>query len=461
MDLEYKKKNTWNILSDSEKEELEKLSKEYINFLNVGKTERLANEEIIRQAEEKGFISIDEAIKGEIKPGDKIYANNKNKGCALFVMGKAPISEGLNIVGSHIDSPRLDLKPNPMYEDGEMAYFKTHYYGGVKKYQWTNLPLALCGVVFDKDGNKININIGNKEDEPVFFITELLVHLSRDLNEKKAKEVIEAEQLNIVIGSKPIDEEKENPIKKYILELINEKYGLAEEDFLMAEIEAVPAQNAREVGFDRSLIASHGHDDRVCSFASLKAILGVENPNKTTVSLFVDKEEIGSVGNTGMTSNFFEDALMDIINANGQFNYVEYKHALANSKVLSADVTAAYDATFADAYELNNSATINHGVGVSKYTGSGGKGGSNDANAEFLAEIRSAFDKDGVNWQVAELGKTDKGGGGTIAYILAKYGMQVLDCGTAMLSMHAPVELVSKADFYETYRAYRAFFKNI
>ncbi|MDO4595068.1 MAG: aminopeptidase [Tissierellia bacterium] len=459
MDLEYKKQNSWKVLDDSQLEELETLSKDYMNFLDKAKTERLATDEIIRRAKDHGFLDLNE--QEEIKAGDKLYQINHNKSLALFVIGEDDLENGMNIVGSHIDSPRLDLKPNPMYEEGEMAYFKTHYYGGVKKYHWTNMPLALCGVAYDKDGNKIEINIGNNEDEPVFYISELLIHLSKDLSQKKAYEVIEAEQLNIIIGSKPLEEEKENPIKKHILKLINEKYNLKEEDFLIAEIEAVPAQNAREVGFDRSMIAAHGHDDRVCSFASLSAILKIDNPKKTTVSLFMDKEEIGSTGNTGMESQFFENAVMEVLDKKEGFDYLKFKRSLSNSKVLSADVVCAYDPNFKDAYEITNTALVSHGVTIAKYTGSGGKGGSNDANSEYLNEVRNAFNKDKVNWQVGELGKTDQGGGGTIAYILAKYGMQVVDCGTQMLSMHAPVELLSKTDFYETYRAYKSFFKNI
>ncbi|MDO5047602.1 MAG: aminopeptidase [Anaerococcus sp.] len=457
--MEYKRKNVWLNISDDERNDLEALATDYMDFLNVGKTERLATSEIVRRAEEAGFKDI-ESFKS-LKAGDKVYAINRDKAVALFVIGKRDFEDGLLIVGSHLDSPRLDLKPLPLLEKKGISYLKTHYYGGIKKYHWTNIPLALHGVIFNKDGEKVHVSIGEKEDEPVFFISELLIHLSKDLNEKKASNVIEGEQLNIMVGSIPLANEDDNPVKKNILRILEEKYNISEEDFLTAELEAVPAGRARSVGFDSSMIASHGHDDRVCAYSSLASILEVNGPEKTSVGLFVDKEEIGSVGSTGMTSQFFENTLLELMNLRGEANLLNFKRALKNSKVLSADVTLAEDPNFLEATEEQNTAKLGHGVALVKYTGSRGKGGSNDADAEYLEEVRRAFDKAGVIWQTGELGKVDQGGGGTIAYILAEYGMQVVDCGTPVISMHAPIELVSKADLYETYRAYKSFYENI
>lgn len=459
---EYKRKNVWENLSPDKEKELESLSKDYMDFLNIAKTERLACKEIVRIAKENGYIDIEEKIKeGKLENGDKVYAINKNKAVAMFHIGSEDLSEGLSIVGGHIDSPRLDLKPVPLTEDGGIAYLKTHYYGGVKKYHWTNIPLSLHGVVFTKDGKKVDISIGEKEDEPVFFISELLIHLSRDLMAKPAKDVVTGEQLSIMVGNRPLKDEKENPVKKNILKILNEKYGIEEEDFITAELEVVPAGKAREVGFDRSMITAHGHDDRVCSYAALRALLDINETKKTLVGLFVDKEEIGSVGATGMTSQFFENTLLELMNLKEEANLVKFKRVLKNSKVLSADVTLADDPNFPEATESQNAAQLSHGVALTKYTGSGGKGGSNDADAEYLSQVRLAFNKDEVIYQTGELGKVDQGGGGTIAYILAEYGMDVVDCGTPVISMHAPMELVSKADFYSTFTAYRAFYKNI
>lgn len=368
----------------------------------------------------------------------------------------------MNIVGSHIDCPRLDLKQRPLYEDSDLALFKTHYYGGVKKYQWPTIPLALHGVIITQDGEKKEIAIGEKADDPVFFINDLLPHLSQNQNTKKLSEGIEGEQLNVVVGHSTYgSEEKENPIKKLVLEHLNKEFGMVEEDFIVSELEIVPASPARDVGFDRSLVAAHGHDDRVCSYANLEAIFEVENPNKTVVALFADKEEIGSVGNTGMHARFFENAVAEIINKMGDYNDLKLRRALANSKVLSADVTAAIDPAFKEVMDDKNASKFGYGITMSKYTGSRGKSGSNDANAEFLHEIRKVFNENGIIWQTGELGKVDQGGGGTIAYILAESGAQVVDMGTGMLSMHAPIELVSKADAYMTYKAYEAFMKNI
>ena len=460
--MEYKRKNVWLNIDDEQKNELEEISKDYINFLNTAKTERLAAKEIIRRAEEKGFVDINEKIASKsLKPGDKVYALNKNKGVALFVIGSEDMENGMAIVGAHTDSPRLDLKPVPLSEDSNLAYFKTHYYGGVKKYQWTTIPLELHGVIYTKAGEKLEISIGDKDDEPVFTISELLIHLSRKLMDKSAREVIEGEQLKILVGSIPLKDESDNPVKKNILRILNEKYGIIEEDFITAEFEAIPAIKARNAGLDSSMIIGHGHDDRVCSYSALNAILSVENPKKTLVGLFVDKEEIGSKGNTGMYSQFFENTVLELLNINDKANLISLKRTLANSKVLSADVTAAYDPNFKDVSELDNSAQFGCGVALTKYTGSGGKGGSNDANAEYLQEVRSAFDKEDVIYQTGELGAVDAGGGGTIAFILAEYNMDVVDCGTPVVSMHAPTELISKADLYSTCKAYKAFYENI
>ena len=460
--MEYKRKNVWLNIDQAKKDELESLSTDYMDFMNKSKTERLAVKEIVRRAEEAGFRNIDEALdEGTLEAGDKVYAINRQKAVALFVIGSEDFEAGMNIVGSHLDSPRLDLKPVPLYESKNIAYLKTHYYGGIKKYHWINIPLALHGVVYNKDGEKIEVSIGEATDEPVFFISELLVHLSKDLNQKKAAEVIEGEQLNIMVGSIPLEDEKDNPVKKNILQILNDKYKIEEEDFLTAEFEVVPADKARLVGLDSSMIMAYGHDDKVCAYTSLRAILECENPRKTLVGLFVDKEEIGSVGATGMSSQFFENTVVELMNLAGGVNLVSFKRAMKNSKVLSADVTLAEDPNFLEATEENNTAKLGHGVCLTKYTGARGKGGSNDADAEFLQEVRLAFDKGEAIWQTGELGRIDQGGGGTIAYILAEYGMQVVDCGTPVISMHAPLELVSKADVYETYRAYKSFYENI
>ncbi|WP_105301788.1 aminopeptidase [Anaerococcus marasmi] len=460
--MEYKRKNVWLNIDQAKKDELENFSSDYMDFMNKSKTERLAVKEIVKRAEEAGFRNIDEVIEeGRLEAGDKVYAINRQKAVALFVIGSEDFEAGMNIVGSHLDSPRLDLKPVPLYESKNIAYLKTHYYGGIKKYHWINIPLALHGVVYNKDGEKIEVSIGEEADEPVFFISELLVHLSKDLNQKKAAEVIEGEQLNIMVGSIPLEDEKDNPVKKNILQILNDKYNIEEEDFLTAEFEVVPADKARLVGLDSSMIMAYGHDDKVCAYTSLRAILESENPKKTLVGLFVDKEEIGSVGATGMSSQFFENTVVELMNLRGGVDLVSFKRAMKNSKVLSADVTLAEDPNFLEATEENNTAKLGHGVCLTKYTGARGKGGSNDADAEFLQEVRLAFDKGEAIWQTGELGRIDQGGGGTIAYILAEYGMQVVDCGTPVISMHAPLELVSKADVYETYRAYKSFYENI
>ena len=460
--MEYARKSAWLEMSEAELKDLEVFSKDYQKFMDLSKTERLAVKQIVKRAEEKGYKSLETFIeKGSINPGDKVYVINRNKAVALFIIGKDDLENGMNIIGSHLDSPRLDLKPVPLYEKSQAAYLKTHYYGGIKKYHWTNIPLSLVGVVFTKDGKKVDISIGESEDEPVFFISELLIHLSADLNQKKASEVITGEQLNIIVGSIPLKDEKDNPIKKNVLKILNEKYDIEEKDFLTAELNVVPATKSREVGLDRSMIMAYGHDDKVCAFASLKALLEIENPQKTQVGLFVDKEEIGSVGATGMTSQFFEDMVAEILYLQGKANLISLKRSLRNSKFLSADVTLAEDPNFLEATEEMNTAKLGSGVCLTKYTGARGKGGSNDADAEYLSEVRIAFDKENTIWQTGELGKIDQGGGGTIAYILAEYGMSVVDCGTPVVSMHAPLELISKADLYQSYKAYLSFYKYI
>lgn len=465
MSMKFEFKNVWKNISDSEYSELMAYSDRYMSFMDKSKTERLCAKEILRLAEQDGYIPFEEVLKsGNIKEGMKIYLNNKGKSVALMVIGKEDIEKGMNILGAHIDSPRLDLKQFPLYEEGNMALLKTHYYGGVKKYQWTCIPLSLHGVIYTSDGAKVDVSIGEERDEPVFYINDLLIHLSADQMQKKLSEAVTGEQLNVVIGhnaalDKDCPDEKEL-IKHNILKMLKSKYNIVEEDFMVAELEIVPADKSRHVGLDRSMIAAHGHDDRVCAYAALEAILNTANPEKTSVALFVDKEEIGSVGNSSMNSKFFENMTAEIINLKDGYSDIKLRRAFANSKVLSADVTAGFDPTFPEVMDKKNSAMVGHGVSISKYTGSRGKGGCNDANAEFLSELRTIFNKDEVIWQIGELGKVDQGGGGTIAYILANYGAEVVDCGVPVLSMHAPMELVSKADIYMTFKAYRSFLNN-
>lgn len=468
MDLSYKQKSAWENLTKAELSELGKLSDSYLDFLNNGKTERECTVEIIKQAKKHGFKSLEEVIKsGSAKKGTKVYLNNKEKSVVLMVLGD-DITQGMNIIGAHIDSPRLDLKQMPLFEESNMAFLKTHYYGGVKKYQWTTIPLAIHGVIFTKEGKKVDICIGEDEKDPVLFINDLLIHLSKKQLQETMSEGITGEQLNILVGNqKPASKEKKddkkeeskNPVKDNILKILNEKYGIIEEDFRVAELEVVPAGKARNVGFDSSLIAGHGHDDRVCAYTSLKAILEVESPKRTAVALFADKEEIGSVGNTGMQALYFENMVAEIAALNKNYRDIDVRRAFANSYMLSADVSAGFDPAFPSVFEKMNSAYVGNGICINKYTGSGGKGGSNDANAEFLQRIRKIFDDNKVVWQTAELGKIDAGGGGTIAYIIAKYGAEVVDCGVPVLSMHAPFEILSKADLYMAYKAYRAFYK--
>lgn len=469
MNLSYESKSAWENLTDTELKELYTLSDSYVNFLDKGKTERECTRQIIAAAKEKGFKALDEVIKsGQAKKGTKIFLNNKDKSVVLMVLGNK-LTDGMNVVGTHIDSPRLDLKQQPLYEDSNIAYLKTHYYGGVKKYHWAAIPLALHGVIYTKEGKKIDVCIGEDEKDPVFFINDLLIHLSRKQLQEKLSEGITGEQLNIVIGNqKPAKEnddkkkdkkEKKDPVKENILKILYDQYGITEEDFRVAEIEVVPAGKARDVGFDRSLIAGHGHDDRICAYTALRAILEVEKPERTAVVLFADKEEIGSVGNTGMGAVYFENMVAEVLALDPHSRSVDVRRAMARSSVLSADVSGGFEPNFSSVFEKRNSGYIGNGVCINKYTGSGGKFGSNDANVEFLQEVRTLFADNNVVWQTAELGKIDAGGGGTIAFLLAKYGAEVVDCGPAVLSMHAPYELASKADLYMAYRAYAGFLK--
>ena len=428
-------------------------------MFHLSKTERECVKETIRIAEENGYKNLDDIIKnGEaLKAGDKVYANNMDKAIALFIVGERPMEDGMKILGAHIDSPRLDLKQNPLYEDTDFALLETHYYGGIKKYQWVTLPLAIHGVVCKKDGTKVDIVIGEDDNDPVIGISDLLVHLAQTQQEKKANKVIEGEDLNVLVGSIPLKGEEKDAVKANILKILNDKYGIEEEDFLSAELEIVPAGKARDYGIDRSMVMAYGHDDRVCSYSSLMAMLKVDKIDKTCVCLLVDKEEIGSVGATGMQSKFFENTVAEVMDRVGDYSDIKLRRALKNSKMLSSDVSAAFDPNYPSVMEKKNSAYFGKGLVFNKYTGSRGKGGCNDANPEFIAELRAIMDKHDVAFQTAELGKVDQGGGGTIAYILANYNMEVIDCGVALHNMHAPWEVASKVDIYEAMKGYYAF----
>ena len=452
----------WNTYDEAKKQEVFAFSEDYKRFISVCKTERECVAETIRMAEAKGYRNLDTLVASNtpLKPGDKVYANNMGKTIALFVIGSEPLEAGMKILGAHVDSPRLDIKQNPLYEDHDLALLDTHYYGGVKKYQWVTLPLALHGVVVLKDGTKVEVVIGEKEEDPVVGVSDLLIHLSADQLKKSGSEVVEGEDLNILVGSMPLDKEGSDQVKAMVLDILRKEYGFAEEDFLSAELEAVPAGKARDYGIDRSMIMGYGHDDRVCAYTSLMAMLEVETCDKTCVCLLVDKEEVGSIGATGMQSKFFENSVAEVMNLCGNYSELGVRRALKNSKMLSSDVSAAYDPNYASVNEMKNTAFFGKGIVFNKYTGSRGKGGCNDANAEFIAELRQIMEKEGVVFQTAELGKVDQGGGGTIAYILAQYNMEVIDCGVAVQNMHAPWEVVSKADVYETKRGYVAVLKH-
>ncbi|MGN1327120.1 MAG: aminopeptidase, partial [Clostridia bacterium] len=452
------KKNGWETISQEEGQKIFQYCEGYMDFLNKSKTEREIVKNAKQIAQEHGFRDIEQCE--NLQPGDKVYYVNREKNLFLAVIGKENIENGINIIGSHADSPRLDLKPNPIYEEKGFAYFKTHYYGGIKKYQWTTIPLSMHGVIVKTDGEKIEINIGEKDEDPIFTITDLLPHLAQEQMQKKLKDGIEGEKLNLLIGSIPYNDEKvPEKVKLNILNILNKKYGITEKDFLSAEIELVPALKCRSLGFDESLIAGYGQDDKVSVYTSLTAILNVENPEKTAVCIFADKEEIGSMGNTGMESNVFSTFMSEILNKLNVNKPNLLDKMFCNSKMLSADVDAGFDPIYASVSEPNNASYLNKGVGISKYTGVAGKANGSDANAEFVAHVRKILEENNIAYQIAELGRVDLGGGGTIAYILANKGVDVLDCGVPVLSMHSPYEVTSKYDVYQAYKAYEAFFK--
>ena len=452
-------KLAWEKYTDEQIKDVMAFNEGYKNFITNGKTERLCVKQSIELAKEKGFKELSEYE--TLKPGDKVYVNNMNKNIALFVVGKQPIETGMRILGAHIDSPRMDLKQNPLYESEGFALLDTHYYGGVKKYQWVTIPLSLIGVVAKKDGTVIDVNIGEDENDPVVGISDLLIHLSADQMKKDASKVIEGEDLDVTIASIPLKDSEKEAVKANVLKILKEKYDFEEEDFLSAEIEVVPSGKARDYGIDRSMVAGYGHDDRVCAYTSLMALLQVTDPEYTSCCILVDKEEIGSVGATGAQSLFFENTVAELLAKQGTDSFVKTRQALANSKMLSSDVSAGVDPLYLSVNDKKNAAYLGKGIVFNKYTGSRGKSGSNDANAEYMAEIRNVLDSKNVYYQTAELGKVDQGGGGTIAYILGNYNMNVIDAGVAVLNMHAPMEIVSKVDVYEAYVAYLTFLENI
>ncbi len=456
---EQKEWNLWEIYDDTQLQELEKLNEAYKAFLDAGKTERECVTEIVRQAEAAGYRDL--YSMDAVKAGDKVYATWMEKSIALFHVGSEPLEQGMNILGAHIDSPRLDLKQNPLYEDSGFAYFDTHYYGGIKKYQWVTIPLGIHGVIVRKDGTKEVVSIGEKEENPVFAVTDLLVHLSSKQMEKKASAVVEGENLDILIGSRPLAGEEKEAVAAQIMKLLADTYHIEREDLMSAELEVVPAGKARDCGLDRSMVMAYGQDDRICAYTSLAAMLDVETVSRTSCCILVDKEEIGSVGATGMHSRFFENAVADLYEKLGGFSELKLRRTLARSTMISSDVSAAYDPMYTEVYDKKSTSFFGKGPVFCKHTGSRGKSGSNDANAEYIAKLRNVFDAHEVHFQMAELGKVDAGGGGTIAYILAQYGMEVIDGGVAVLCMHAPWEISSKADVYEAYRGYCAFLKDM
>ena len=466
------RKNVWEESSKKKVKDIQEFAKGYCDFLNNGKTERECVDQIVNLIEAQGYKELETLVKEgrKLKAGDKVYRVNMNKSVAMFQIGEKSMEEGMNIVGAHIDSPRLDLKQNPLYENEGLAYLDTHYYGGVKKYHWVTLPLALHGVIIKKDGTTVEVNVGEDEDDPVFFISDLLIHLAGEQMDKKASKVIEGEDLDVIVGNMPLKEDKKDSagekdaketVKKNILAILKDKYDMEEEDFISAEIEVVPAGKARDAGFDRSMILAYGHDDRVCAYPSLKAMLAVDRPARTTSCILVDKEEIGSVGATGMRSQFYANTVAEVMNLAGDYSDLKLRRCLQNSFMLSSDVGAGYDPTYAGQFDKKNASFLGGGMIMNKYTGSRGKSGSNDANAEYIGKLRKIWDENDVIFQTAELGKVDAGGGGTIAYILALYGMNVVDCGVAVLNMHAPWEAISKADLYEAERGYETFLANM
>ncbi|WP_037356258.1 aminopeptidase [Selenomonas sp. FC4001] len=456
---EEKKDSLWSQYSDAEKQELEVLNKGYREFLTTCKTERESVKEAVKQAEAAGYRNLTDIIKNgeKLTAGAKVYAVNMEKALVLFNIGTEPLEQGMNILGAHIDTCRLDVKQNPLYEDGGLAYLDTHYYGGIKKYQWVTIPLAMHGVVAKKDGSVVEICIGEDESDPVFCVTDLLIHLSQEQMKKNAAKVIEGESLDILVGNYPLKKDDKESVKDGVLQLIKDKYGLEEADFQSAELCLVPAGKARELGFDRSMTLAYGQDDRVCSYTSLRAMLDMKDVKRTACCLLVDKEEIGSVGATGMQSRFFENTVAEVMNACGAYSELGLRRLLANCKMLSSDVSSAFDALYAGSYDKKNVAYLGKGMVFNKFTGARGKSGSNDANAEYLGELRAMMDKHNVHYQLAELGKVDLGGGGTIAYIMSLYGMQVIDSGVGVMSMHAPWEVTSKIDVYEVKKGYMAF----
>ena len=460
------RRNAWKIYTADQLKELDQINSRYKVCLDEGKTERECVRLTVKEIEKKGYRNLKD-IKGSLKAGDKVYAVCMGKSIAMFQIGKEPLENGMNILGAHIDSPRIDVKQNPLYENEDLAYLDTHYYGGIKKYQWVTLPLALHGVIVKTDGTVQKVNIGEKEDDPVFVVTDLLIHLAGKQMEKKASAVIEGEKLDLLIGSRPLekeeglDEDEKDAVKTNVMKILTDYYNMEEEDFLSAELEIVPAGKARDCGLDRSMILAYGQDDRVCAFTSLFAMLDVEDVERTSCCILVDKEEIGSVGATGMHSRFFENVVAELVALTEGESDLKVRRALQNSKMLSSDVSAAYDPMYAEAFEKRSAAFFGRGLVFNKFTGARGKSGSNDANAEYLAEVRRAMNAEDVSYQFAELGKVDLGGGGTIAYIMANYGMEVIDSGVAVLSMHAPWEVTSKADVYEAYRGYKSFLRNI
>ena len=452
-------KNAWAKYSGEKLNELMAFNEEYKAYITNGKTERLCVKQAVELAEAKGFKNIKECK--SLKTGDKVYAVNKDKNIATFVIGKQPIEDGLRILGAHIDSPRIDVKQNPLYEKNGFSLLDTHYYGGIKKYQWVTIPLAIYGVVCKKDGTVVNVAIGDNENDPVVGISDLLIHLSADQLQKPAAKVIEGEDLDITLGNMPLEGEEKESVKKRVMNILKEKYDFEEEDFLSAELEIVPAGPARDYGLDRSMIAGYGHDDRVCAYTSLRACLDTPTCEYTTCAILVDKEEIGSVGATGAQSKFFENVIAELINLTTDYSELKVRHALENSKMLSSDVSAGFDPLFPGVNDSKNAAYFGNGICFNKYTGSRGKSGSNDAMPEYFAEIRKVLDESEIHFQTAELGRVDQGGGGTIAYILGNYNMSVIDAGIAVLNMHAPMEIVSKVDVYETYLAYKAFISKL
>ena len=460
------RRNAWKTYTQEQLKELDQINDRYKICLDEGKTERECIRLTVKEIEKQGYRNLND-IKGSLKTGDKVYAVCMGKSIAMFRIGKEPLENGMNILGAHIDSPRIDVKQNPLYENEELAYLDTHYYGGIKKYQWVTLPLALHGVIVKTDGTVQEVSIGEKEEDPVFVVTDLLIHLAGKQMEKKASAVIDGEKLDLLIGSRPLekeerlDESEKEAVKANVMRILTDYYDMEEEDFLSAELEIVPAGKARDCGIDRSMILAYGQDDRVCAFTSLFAMLDVEEAVRTSCCILVDKEEIGSVGATGMHSRFFENVVAELVALTEGESELKVRRALQNSRMLSSDVSAAYDPMYAEAFEKRSAAFFGKGLVFNKFTGARGKSGSNDANAEYLAEIRRAMNTEDISYQFAELGKVDIGGGGTIAYIMANYGMEVIDSGVAVLSMHAPWEVTSKADGYEAYRGYKSFLRNI